>query len=75
MDDNIATVHHDPALAGLALPPTSLAVAVADGFQGRLGQRVEHAVAGTGTQHKIIGEGGDVFEVEEKNILPLLIFQ
>lgn len=74
MDDYIPVIHHDPALASLALLAAFLAVLCADGIERALSQRIEHAVTRAATEHEIIGKGSHVFYVEQENVLAFFIF-
>ena len=75
MDDNIAVIHDHPAVARVALFLGFLLEFLADIVNGRIGERIEHAVAGAGADDKIIGKRCDAFQVEQDNIFSLFIFQ
>jgi len=75
MDDNIAIVHNDPAIAGVALFFAFLLVLFADVINGGIGKRVEHAVAGASADNEIVGKRNDLFQVDQDDIFPFGIFQ
>ena len=75
MDDHVAVIHHDPAVAGVPLLFGFLLEFFTDVVDGAVGERVEHTVAGSGADHKIIGKGCDPFQVEQENVFPFFIFQ
>jgi hypothetical protein len=59
MYDNRTEIYNKPARGGLALCVAFAVMLRARGFERSFGQRVEHAVAGTGTKNEIISEGRD----------------
>jgi hypothetical protein len=75
MDDHIAEVHHHPAVVGLTLNAALPLMIFADGFLHRLGERIQHAAACSRTDHEIIGEGCNILDIDQQNILALFIFQ
>lgn len=75
MDNNIAKVHNDPAVAGVALFFAFLFVLLADVIDGGVGECVEHAVAGAGADNEVVGKGNDFFQVEQDDILAFCVFQ
>jgi hypothetical protein len=50
-------------------------VLLVDRFLHAFGERVQHPVAGTVTDHEVIGERSDIFDVDKNNIFTLFIFQ
>jgi hypothetical protein len=75
MHDHIAIVHNDPAFARFSLYLSFFAMYLMHGVDGGVGEGVEHAVAGTGTQYEVVGEGCDVLDVEQENVLAFFIFE
>lgn len=75
MHDHVAVIHQHPAVARQAFFPAFLAMFLAHIFQYRIGQRVQHAVAGAGAQHEIIGERNNIFEIEQDDIFAFFIFE
>ncbi len=75
MDNHIAVIHHDPTLAGVALFFAFFAMRCAHGFQRRIRQRVQHAVAGAGTQDEVIGKGCNFLNIKQKNIFAFFVLQ
>ena len=75
MDNDIAIVHNDPAIAGVALFFAFLFVFLADVIDGGIGKRVEHAVTGAGADDEIVGKRNDLLQVDQDDILPFGIFQ
>ena len=56
MEDDIAKVHNDPAVAGEALLFAFFCMFGADVFANGFGERVDPTVAGAGTNDEIIGK-------------------
>ena len=75
MHDHIAIINDDPAAMQFALFAAFLLVLRAHIVQRGVGQRVQHAVAGAGAQHEVVGKGGDVFNIENQNIFAFGIFK
>lgn len=75
MDNDIAIVHNDPAVTGIALFFAFFLVLLPNVIDGRVGERVEHAVAGAGADDKIVGKRNDLFQVDQDDIFPFGIFQ
>ena len=75
MQDHIAKIHDHPAIAREALLFSFFLVVRADVFNGGLGERVQHAVAGAGTNNKIVCEGDYIFQIDQYNIFTLFVFQ
>jgi hypothetical protein len=47
----------------------------AEVIHGGGGEGIQHAVAGAGADDEIIGKGDDAFQVEEKDVLSLFVFE
>ncbi len=75
MEHHVAVVHDDPAIARLALFPPFLAELAADSFQGAICERIEHAVAGAGADHKVVRKGGHLFDIEQEDVLAFFVFE
>lgn len=75
MEDDIAKIHDDPAVAGKALLFAFFRVLGADVFNDRFCERVDHAVTGAGANNEIIGKGNDVFQVNKDDVFPFFIFK
>jgi hypothetical protein len=50
-------------------------VLFARGFQHAVGQRVQHAAAGAGADHKIRSKGCDLFDVKQEDVFAFLVLQ
>lgn len=61
MHDYVAIIYDDPAVAGEALLFAFFLVLGANIFNGGLGERVDHAVTGTGTDYEIVSKRDDIF--------------
>lgn len=75
MHDHVTVVHHHPAVAGETLFPSFFVMAGAHIFQDGVGERVQHTVAGAAADHKIVGKGGHIFDINQDNVLPLFVFE
>ena len=75
MQDHIAKIYNNPAVAGEALLLAFFLMVGADIFNGGFGKRVQHTVAGAGTDNKIIGKRDDFFQVHQDDIFTLFVFQ
>ena len=75
MNDHIAEVRHHPAVAGQPLFSSPLAVPGADVVEHRVCKRVDHAVTGSRANDEVIGEGYDVLDVDQDDILPFFVLQ
>ena len=56
MHNHVAVINDNPAFARFPLYFALLTVCLVDGFHGSLGEGIEHAVAGTGTQNEVISK-------------------
>ncbi len=75
MQNYIAKINNDPAVAGEALLLSLLFMAGANVFDGGVCECIHHAVACAGADNKIVSKRNDVFQVYQDNIFPLFIFQ
>jgi hypothetical protein len=75
MDNDIAIVHDQPAVMGKPLFFPFFLVFDAHVFDDGISKRIEHTVAGTGADDKIVGKRNDAFQVDQKDVLPFLIFK
>ena len=75
MYDHVAVINDYPAVAGKALQFAPLLMYFTDVFNGGFGERVYHAVAAAGADHKVIGERNNFFQVYQDNIFAFCIFE
>lgn len=75
MDDHIPVINHDPAIPGLALLFAFFEMVAAHGLQRGVGECIQHAITGAGAQDEIIGKRCDVFDVKQKDVLALFVFE
>ena len=75
MDNHVTIIHNDPAGIGCPFDATFFVVLLARFVIDTVRKRVQHAVAGAGADHKVIGKGGDLLDVDQNNIFTLFIFQ
>ncbi len=75
MEDDVAEVHHHPAIAGKPLFSGFLFIFLFDLVHSDACQRVQHSVAGAGADDEIIGEGGDIFDIEQYDVFAFFIFE
>jgi len=75
MDNNITIVQNQPAGVGFSFDPAFPFVLLERFFDHPICQSVQHAVAGGGTDHKIIGKGSNLFDIQQDNIFTFFIFQ
>jgi hypothetical protein len=75
MDNNIPVIYHQPAGVGPAFDSTFSFVLFMGFFDHPIGQGIQHAVAGCGTDDEIICKGSNLFNVQQENIFAFFIFQ
>lgn len=75
VDDHVPVIQDKPAFLGLAFYATFLLIVLLGGFEDGFCERFQHAVAGAVADHKIIGKGCDVFNVEKQDVFALLVLQ
>lgn len=75
MQNHVAVVHDQPAVAGLAFFAAFLPVLHPDAVQNSISQRIEHAVAGAVADDKIVCQACDVFEFKQQDVFALFFFQ
>jgi hypothetical protein len=75
MHHHITEIHDEPAVLRTPFHPAFLFVLLFGRLQHPFGKRIQHAVAGTVANHKIIGKGGDILDVEQQDVFALLILQ
>jgi hypothetical protein len=75
MDNHIAVIHDNPAVAGYALLLSPLFMIGANVLDGGFGERVYHAVARAGADDEIVSKGYDVFQIYEDYVFPFFIFK
>ena len=75
MHNDVSIVHQDPALLGLTLQAAAYFILITKLTDQVVSQCIQHAVAGTGTDDKIICKVGDFLDIEQKDIFPFFLFQ
>ena len=75
MYDYVTIINDHPSIAGEALLFPLLLMFGADVFYGGLGKRVDHAVAGAGTDDEIVGKRNNIFQVYQDDIFAFFIFK
>lgn len=75
MNDYIAIVYHYPPFPRFAFPAAFLFVLLLGALQYIFGQGIQHTVAGAVADDEIIGEGGNVLDVEQEDVFTLFLFQ
>lgn len=75
MDDHVAEVHHQPAVLGFAFDAAFSLLFAFERLHYRFGERVQHAVAGAGAKHEVVGEGGDILEVDQEDVFAFFVFK
>jgi len=75
MHHDVAKIKDHPSVARESLFFALLAMVRAHIVQYSAGEGVQHAVAGTGADHKIIGERNNILDVQEDNVLRFFVFQ
>lgn len=75
MNDHVAVIEHEPAFAGLSLHAAFLFVICPGRLHHTLGKRVEHAVAGTVTDDKVVSKRCYILDVEQQDVFTLFVLQ
>ena len=75
MHDDVAIIDNHPAIAREALLLPLLLMFGADIFYGGFGERVDHAVAGAGTDDEIVSKRNNFFQVNQDDIFAFFIFK
>ena len=75
MHHYIAEIHDEPSVLRTPFHPAFLFVLLFGHLQHPFGKRIQHAVAGTVADHKIIGKGGDILDIEEQDLFAFLVLQ
>jgi hypothetical protein len=75
MDNNIAVVHDQPTVVGFSFYSAFPFMFFMRFFDHSIGQSIQHAVAGGGTNNKVIREGSNLFNIQQENIFAFFIFQ
>jgi hypothetical protein len=75
MDDNIAIVYDDPAVAGEALQFSLFSVFGTNVVDDSFCERVHHSVAGTGANDEIVSKRDDLFNVQQNDVFPFFVFK
>lgn len=71
----IAKIGDHPAITGKALFFAFFLVFDSNVIQHGIGKGVDHAVAGAGTNDKIISKRNHFLDIDQDNIFPFFIFQ
>jgi hypothetical protein len=75
MYDHVAKIEHEPAFAGLSLHAAFLFVILLGFLQHTLGKRVEHAVAGTVADDKVVSKRCYILDVKKQDVFTLFVLQ
>ncbi len=75
MHDYITVIDNYPSITGKALLFTFFLMFVANVFDGGLGESIDHAVTGAGTDDEIVSKRDDVFQVYQDNIFTFFFFK
>ena len=75
MDNHISVINNDPAIAGESLLFSLFIMFGADVFNGGFGERIQHAVAGAGTNDEVVGKRYDILQIDQDNIFAFFIFK
>jgi hypothetical protein len=75
MHNNIAIIHNYPPITGKALLLSLFFIFGLNIFNGCIRKRIDHAVAGAGTNNEIVSKGNDFFQVYQNDIFTLFIFK
>ena len=75
MDNDIAVIHHQPASLRFSFDVTFPPMLGEGFFNYPVGQGVQHAIAGGGTNNEIVREGSILFDIQKKDILAFFVFQ
>jgi hypothetical protein len=73
VDDDVAVVHEDPAGVGLTLAAEGLCAVGFGRLFHRLDDGLDLAVGGAVGDDEVVGEGSDVADVQQEDILRLLV--
>jgi len=74
MDNDVAVVDDQPAITGKPFLPALSPMLLLHFLHDGVSQGVKHAVAGAGTEHKVVGKNIQLLEIQEHNVFTLLIF-
>ncbi|SRR6266498_4694471 len=75
MHNHIAVIKYEPTFLGLSLDASLFLVKLFACVEYSFCKRVEHAVAGTVANHKIISKRCDVFDVKKQDVFALFVLQ
>jgi hypothetical protein len=75
MYDDVTVIHDHPAIAGKALLLSPFIMFGPNVVNRCVGKRVDHAVAGAGTDNEIVGKRDNAFQVNQDNIFTLFVFK
>ena len=75
MNDDIAIVYDNPAVAGEALQFSPLSMFGANVVNDGFCKRVHHSVTGAGANDEIVSKGDNLFNIQQDNVFPFFIFK
>jgi hypothetical protein len=75
VENNISVIHDHPTIPWITLLTAALTVFGPHTVHCPIRQRVKHAVARAGADHKIVGEGRYILDIEQENILTFFVFE
>jgi len=75
MDDDIAKVDHDPAIRRAPFTATVQLEEAPGSIHHRVCQSIQHAVAGSVRQNKIICKCSEIMDVKQEEVFALFILQ
>jgi hypothetical protein len=75
MNDHVVVVEEHPPRAGIPLAPPDLNALVCEALINRLDHRVHLAFAEHRTDHKTVGETGDLADIDDGNVFRLTLGQ
>jgi hypothetical protein len=75
MHNNIAIIHDHPTIAGKPLFPSLFIMFGSNVIYSDISKRVDHAVAGAGTDNEIICKRDNAFQVDQDYIFALFVFK
>lgn len=75
MQDHVAKINHDPAVAGIALFFAFSFMFNADFVDGSIGEGVKHAVAGAGANDEVVGKRRNFLNVEQNDVFAFFVFK
>lgn len=65
VDDHVAVVHYQPAIAGFTFHPAFLLMVCPHFIYHCFCEGIQHAVAGAVAEHEVVSKGCYVFQIEQ----------